>query len=187
MTSDDQEQLASLDLVASYVDRQMDLQWQLWDSVDGRIRLLLGFVGAIFVATLALTDSSGDIITTARWCLIAAIVALALSGTIAFLAWLPRLFDRPPEPLTLRQQYITMQPTETRLAVLDTMVQAYVDNEHRINEKLNSFRRAAWRFGIAVVLIGVAGIIELVDADEDQSATQTEPAAASYATRSRIA
>jgi len=161
VTNEDSDGIASLEVVAGQVERQLDLQWEHWDSVDGRLRLLLGFVGAIFVVTLAFTNPTSEVSDLGRSLLIAAIVVLILAGVVAFLAWLPRLFDRPPDPRALREQYLASPPNETRLSVLDTMIQAYGENEIRITEKLNGFRVAAWLLGAAVLLIAIAGIIEL--------------------------
>jgi hypothetical protein len=143
------------------VEKQLDLQWQHWDQVDGRLRLLLGFIGAIFVATLAFTDRTNGLSGSAKVLLITAVVLLIASGLIATLAWLPRRFDRPPKPLTLREEYLTSAKEETILAVVDTMVRAYDENEMRIDEKLAGFRNDALILGVAVLAIARAAIIEI--------------------------
>jgi hypothetical protein len=77
MTSqgDRQPGLASLETISPHVEKQLDLQWEHWDIVDGRLRLLLGFVGAVFVAILALVaDRAGEL---AR-----AMVGLVVASTI---------------------------------------------------------------------------------------------------------
>ena len=156
-----QPPLESLELVASHAEKQLDSQWDHWDQVDGRLRLLLGFVGAIFVATLAFANSANDTGNLAKGLLISAIAVLMISGIIATAAWLPRKFDRPPNPAALRDGYLTSPRDETRLVVLDTMLEAYRENERRIDEKLAGFKNAVLVLGIAIVLIAIAGIIEI--------------------------
>jgi len=84
------------------------------------------------------------------------------SGFVAALGWLPREFDRPPEPGALRDGYLIKLQAETKLLILDTMVEAYDSNERAINEKLGSFRSAAVVFGVAVFLIGISAISEII-------------------------
>jgi hypothetical protein len=154
----------SLELISRHVERQMDLQWGHWDLVDGRLRLLLGFVGAVFVAVLAfISNEAGDLADATIWLVVAAILLLMMSAVIAGLAWLPRQVDMPPEPLHLRQKYADKPPREVLLAVVDTMVDAYNDNRRIIDEKLGAFRRAAAILVVAVFLMATGAIVELLD------------------------
>ena len=153
----------SLELISRHVERQLDLQWGHWDLVDGRLRLLLGFVGAVFVAVLAfISNRAGDMAPATIGLVVAAILLLMLSAVIAGLAWLPREFDRPPEPLHLRQKYLGKPVQEVVLAVVDTMVQAYNNNQRRIDEKLAAFRYAALGLAVAVFLMATGAIAELL-------------------------
>ena len=157
----EQPRLDSLELIASHVEKQLDSQWGHWDEVDGRLRLLLGFIGAIFVAALAFANQTDDLSDLASGLLIAAVVVLLVSGIIASASWLPRRFERPPKPTGLRERYLASPQDETRLAVLDTMVEAYEDNQRRMDEKLAGFKNAALALGVAITLIAIAAIIEL--------------------------
>jgi len=160
---DERGEFGSLELISRHVERQLDLQWGHWDIVDGRLRLLLGFVGAVFVAVLAfVANRAGDLTRATVGLVVTAVVLLMLAGLIAGLAWLPREFDRPPKPLLLRQKYLARPAQETLLAIVDTMVQAYNDNERRIDEKLAAFRYATGGLAVAVFLIAVAAILELL-------------------------
>ena len=156
------EELPSLELVLEHVDRQLDLQWQHWEDVDARLRLLLGFAGAIFVATLAFVSREDALSRAATGLALASIGLLMMSGIVAGLAWLPRHFDRPPSPLGLREDYVGRPVGETRLAIVDAIVDAYNKNEIAIGEKLGAFRTAAVLFAGAVGLIAVASVVALV-------------------------
>ena len=176
MPNGDIKSTPSLELISANVERQLDLQWQVWDAVDARLRLLLGFIGAVFVATLAFSDPTRGLAVPSDILLVLAIGSLLASGLIASLSWLPGKFDRPPNPSWLRDHYLTASTDETQLAVLDTILEAYTENQNRINEKLAGFRNAAIVFGFAILLIAATVIIEVVRDDETEKAIP-EPAA----------
>jgi len=160
---DQRRELGSLELISQHIERQLDLQWGHWDIIDARLRLLLGFVGAVFVAVLAfVANRASDLATATVGLVVAAIVLLMFCGLITGLAWLPREFDRPPKPSPLRQKYLGKPAQETLLAIADTMVQAYNDNERRIDQKLAAFRYAAGALAVAIFLIAVGAILELL-------------------------
>jgi hypothetical protein len=155
------DELPSLELVLEQVEKQLHLQWQHWEQVDGRLRLLLGFVGAIFVAILAFAGRGDPLPRAATGLALASISLLIASGVIAGLAWLPREFQLPPNPRALREDYVVRSVAETKLAVVDIMVEAYDKNQRSIEEKLGAFRSAAALFAAAVGLIAVAAAVAL--------------------------
>ena len=155
------EELPSLELVLEQVEKQLHLQWQHWDQVDGRLRLLLGFVGAIFVAILAFAGRGDALPRAATGLAVASVGLLIVSGVIAGLAWLPREFQLPPYPRALREDYVVRSIATTRLAVVDIIVEAYDRNQRRIEQKLGAFRSAAALFAVAVGLIAVAAAVAL--------------------------
>ena len=62
----------------------------------------------------------------------------------------------------LRQKYLRKPVQEVLLAVVDTMVQAYNDNQRMIDEKLAAFRYAAVGLTVAVFLMATGAIVELL-------------------------
>ena len=72
----DRQQVPSLDLIFGEVSKQLDLQWQVWEAVDARLRLILGFIGAVFVATLAFSDPTRDLAAFSDIFLVVAITLL---------------------------------------------------------------------------------------------------------------
>jgi hypothetical protein len=160
---DQQPELASLETISAHVEKQLDLQWEHWDIVDGRLRLLLGFVGAVFVAILALVSNrAGELAGATVGLVVASTILLMLCALLTGLAWLPREFDRPPKPAHLRQGYLGRPAEQTMLAVVDAMVEAYNGNERKIDEKLGAFRRAGYLLALAVSLLAIGAILELV-------------------------
>lgn len=175
------EALQSLDLVAAHVERQLDVQWELWDSVDVRLRLLLGLAGAILVATSAFVAGADELNVFSRGLLIASVVVMLLASAVTGLAWLPREFDRPPKPETLRQRYLNRPGTDLQLAVVDSMVKAYNNNEKKIDEKLGAFRNSIRILAIGVLLFASVAIIEVVS-NETTDIPGTGPTATPTAT-----
>ncbi|MFQ5879905.1 MAG: hypothetical protein ACE5IZ_07035 [Dehalococcoidia bacterium] len=153
----------TLELIAGQVEKQLDVQWQLWNTVDDRLlRLLVGFGGAFFLALLAFADRTSDLADATAGLVAAAIAVLLLSSLIAGAAWLPREFDRPPNPSHLRNAYLGTPPQETVLAIVNSMVQAYDENQRMIHEKQGAFRRAAFLLALGAFLLAAGALVELL-------------------------
>ncbi len=73
----------SLDVVAYHVEKQLDLQWQLWDLMDGRLRTILGFAGAAFAAEIAFFSSGSDLNAVSTGFVIAASISVAVATALA--------------------------------------------------------------------------------------------------------
>lgn len=152
----------SLDVVAYHVERQLDLQWQQWDLMDGRLRMMLGFAGAAFAASLAFFGSGNDLSGPSLALVVVVALWLCLSAAIATVAFLPREFQRPPEPRFLRENYLVVGEADTKRDVIDTMVDAYEMNAEKIREKSLMFLYSVVAFAIGVILAGAAALLELL-------------------------
>lgn len=163
----------SLDYVHEQVLAQLQAQSDLWDAVDGRLRLILGFIGIVFAAAIGLqravpvaTGPSGPVLLP-FWVGAAAAVAVMvylIAGLIVAVAYWPTPFDRPPKPDALREQYLLADPRQTKLDVIDTIIEAYNRNTAPLARKNLAFKVAFVLTGIATALMGVAliGQIALV-------------------------
>ncbi|MFN8526867.1 MAG: hypothetical protein U0821_27500 [Chloroflexota bacterium] len=151
----------SLDYVHDQVQAQLTAQAALWESVDGRLRLILGLIGIVFAATAAVqrgpTQGAGGQLPLAVGVgATLAVVLFLLAAIIVAVAYWPANFDRPPNPAALRQQYLTADARETKLAVIDSCILAYNTNQVVIQRKNEAFKRAFLLTAIATVLLGVA-------------------------------
>lgn len=151
----------SLDYVHDQVQSQLEAQSELWDVVDGRLRLILGVIGIVFAASATFQRGASQ----AGAALIpfgiglAVIVAVALflaAATIVAFAYWPQKFNRPPDPLDLRSRWLTTDPSEVKLIVVDSMLDAYNDNEAVIEAKNRAFKRAFVVTAVAIALMGLA-------------------------------
>jgi hypothetical protein len=122
---EDPDNWLSLDYVRDRVIAQLEAQSELWDVVDGRLRLILGVIGIVFAAALALQRGATFIPFAASVFAILAVLLFLAAGVVAAIAYWPRPFDRPPDPASLRAQYLTTDPRISKLEVIDTIVQAY--------------------------------------------------------------
>ncbi|MBI2755565.1 MAG: hypothetical protein HYX52_02545 [Chloroflexi bacterium] len=169
------ENWIGLDYIHDQVVAQMEEQSKLWENADGRLRLILGVIGIVFAAVLGLLPRGTITVMTAAgpitepqyvpfWtgsAAIAAIGCFATAGVIATVAYWPRDFNWPPAPDSLRK-YLTTDPREIKLTVLDEMLTAYDQNRVWLGRKFVAFRWAFSLTAIATALLGVAVIMQIL-------------------------
>ncbi|HXG36149.1 MAG TPA: hypothetical protein VNL15_04200 [Dehalococcoidia bacterium] len=151
-----EEQFPSLELVLNQLQYQLKAQSELWDQIDRRLEILVGFVGVIFAAIFALGRFE-DLNCVARVFIIISTVLLAVSAGLTAIAWWPRRFGFPPRPDYLFENYSALTPAQTRLDIATSIVEAYNSNERLIDEKVGAFKRA-----FALAMIGVLALASAV-------------------------
>lgn len=151
----------SLDFVHERVLAQLDAQSDLWDVVDTRLRLVLGVIGIVFAATLALQRGTTPIPFWAGVLAIAAIILFLVAGIVAAQVYWPTPFDRPPNPAALRAAYLTTDPRVTKLEVIDTAIEAYNNNQRVIDRKNFAFKIAFVLTGVGTGFLGAAIIVQV--------------------------
>jgi hypothetical protein len=161
---DDPANWLSLDYVHEQVQAQLKAQEVIWEAVDGRLRLILGVIGIVFAAAAAFQRAAGGGPLLPFW--VGAGVSLAVSlfllaAIIAGVSYWPYDFDRPPQPHRLRERYLTTDPREVMLAVVDTILVAYTNNAAVIERKNLAFKRAFVLTATATALLGIALAIQV--------------------------
>jgi hypothetical protein len=151
----------SLDYVHERVLAQLDAQSDLWDVVDARLRLILGVIGIVFAAALGLQRGPALIPFWAGALAVAAVILFLAAGIVAAWVYWPSPFDRPPDPASLRGQYLTTDPRVSKLEVIDTAIEAYNKNQRVIDRKNFAFKVAFVLAGIATGLLGGAIIAQV--------------------------
>jgi hypothetical protein len=153
----------SLDYIHNEVRAQLEAQAQLWEVVDGRLRLILGVItvvfavgGALFQRTSWQAPSGGAPFPfiVGACAVIAIILFLGAAGVVAVAYW-PSGFDRPPAPQPLVDAYLDIDPREVKRAVVDMMVVAYTGNEQIIARKNTAFKLAFVLTALATGLLGI--------------------------------
>ena len=95
-------------------------------------------------------------------------VALYLvAALVAIWGYRPQNFDRPPKPIEMRADYLTVAPAEAKRELIDTVLLAYDKNERTIARKFRAFRTA---FVLATIATGAIGVALI-----GQIALQTKP------------
>jgi hypothetical protein len=153
---EDPESWRSLDFIHEQVTAQIKQQWDIWNVVDGRLRLILGVVGIVFAAVLGFQRGPTHLTPVVVDLLFIAILCFVLAAVIAAIVYIPMNFSWPPEPGALREQYLLSDPRDTKLAVTDTIIEAYTENWKRIERKVNGFRIAFGLSAVAVVALAAA-------------------------------
>jgi hypothetical protein len=134
------EALASLDLIASRVEDQLEHELRHFDGLDNKAGIVLGFAGVL----VALADGFQPLAMASR---IAAVGAALLS----LWAFLPRKYP-VLDTRKLRDRYLRADPGFTRLHLLDTQIKM----EQEASELLD---RKAFRLKLAVSLLALAVLL----------------------------
>jgi hypothetical protein len=156
------EEWASVDLIYDLTLREQDAQLKAWEEADGRLRLLLGFIGVILAGALGVTGNLRPDAGAVRVLAGLAICALVVTGFLAFQAYRPRHLHRPPDVQALRLNYLTRRSAETKLEVVDQFLRVYNLNQDVIREKLSVYTRAQYLFFASVLLLASAILMRLL-------------------------
>lgn len=149
-TASDPDDLPSLNFVFEQVEKRFEVQWNTLDSLDTKIGLLFGFGGVILAALLGAYGWLPDMPSIPLFLFFAAIMALVISLVLAFFAYRPRVYDYPPEPRRIREEYVSRPLVQSKLALVDTRVTKFEQNERILRQKA---RMLSWALG--ALLIGV--------------------------------
>lgn len=153
----------SLDLIYDQVTEKLESQSSNWDRLDDRLRWILGVIGIVFAAALTLRagGSAGAPIPVPWWVALPAVVAVVVFLVAAWIVWRAYQighFNRPPNPVSLRDEYLLSDSRQTKLDIIDSINQAFNQNLVTIEKKADAF---SWAFGVsafATVLLGFAVI-----------------------------
>jgi len=163
---DDPDNWLSLDYIHDQVQEQLKAQSDLWDAVDGRLRLILGVIGIVFAASATfqrqVTAGGAAQIPFALGVLVSvAVVLFFVAGSIVALAYWPQKFNRPPDPIDLRERWLTTDPNLVKLIVTDSIREAYNDNEDVIERKNFAFKVAFVLTAVATGVLGAALVLQV--------------------------
>jgi hypothetical protein len=164
-----------LDYIHDRIAAQLKEQSALWESADGRLRLILGVISIVFAVALGLIPRGTTTVATGTGSAtepqylpfvvgsmaIAGLATFFVAGFIAVRAYWPRDFDWPPKPGAL-PKYVTTDPRVIKWTVVTEMLDSYARNGAELERKFEGFRWSMGAVAIATVLLGMAVIIQLV-------------------------
>jgi hypothetical protein len=141
-------ELPSLDVIRAELDLRLAEQERRGAAFDGRATLVVGSGGALI--GLVPDDPT----------LLQLLAQLVSAAAIAAGVWalMPRV-AAGIGPQQLRDRYLTRQPEETKLSLLDTRIYLYERDETRLHTKVVRFKWGIGLLGVAVLLLLVGSIV----------------------------
>lgn len=145
--SDQPPEYPSLDLVRAELDKKTADQDSRGASFDTKAGWLLG-LGGILIGLAPHLGLFG----------LLGIIAAAVGAALAVWAMLPRV-SAGVRPRALRDKYLTSDPAEAKLKLLDTRIWLYERDEERLVKKVHRIRWAVVVLAVAVVLLLIGSIL----------------------------
>lgn len=146
----DPDTVPSLNVVESALRQEEESYRFRAASIDTRSGLLLGAAGVL----VALAGSKGDIAAV-----LSQILAAAAGSAAVYALW-PRV-DKGIAPRALRDHYLDVDPTRTRLVLLSTRLELYTKDEKALIAKAHRLRVSAALLLAAVTAIVIGGIVDV--------------------------
>jgi hypothetical protein len=154
--------LLSLDTVLSETKAAVDDQTARISSLDTRLGVLLGLSGVILAALLSFPATHCIYPGTKCLLIIAVILILASLFSATWGYWM-RKYKAPPDPMALREFYLTEEQEKTKLALIDYFSDdVYNWNQLIIESKLKCTRVSFISVLIGTVIIGIVIILNMV-------------------------
>ncbi|MGD0780505.1 MAG: hypothetical protein ABR954_07000 [Dehalococcoidales bacterium] len=153
--------LLSLDTVLSETKAAVDDQSARISSLDTRLGVLLGLSGVILAALLSFPATHCSDSGT-KYLLIIAVVLILVSLLSATWGYWMRKYKAPPDPLALREFYLTEEQKKTKLAIIDYLSSVYEWNQPIIENKVKYTRISFASVLIGTIIIGVVIILNVV-------------------------
>src|SRR5712692_4049403 len=118
-----------LDLALSEIREALNAQWDQWKHLETRLQFFLGWIatGAGVSVALGVGKSVPNDVT--RGLLFGAGLFAMFSLAVLVLAYVPRAFLRPPEPIGFAERYVLNPEVETKLMLIDTIAEAHHSNQ----------------------------------------------------------
>lgn len=130
------------ELIFDTVEKKLDLQWQLMDSLDAKASTIIGFTGVIIAVAVAVFPK------VARWLFIPGIGLLFVSIIFSICAYKTLVFRRDPDPRKLKEKYFKTSIGPVTEILIDNLIVSYEHNSDKLK------RKAQWinySFGSALV------------------------------------
>lgn len=141
----------SLDVIRAELDLRLAEQERRGTAFDTRAGLILAF-GGVLIGLSAQHPSALQ--------LLGQVAAAAAAGVAGWSLW-PRV-SGAVGPRALRNRYLTTPPEATKLALLDTRIFLYEQDEQRLESKVTRLRYAVWILSSSVLFMLAASIVEYV-------------------------
>lgn len=153
--------MPSLDVVLDQTREAVHEQSERISSLDTKLGVLLGLSG-VMLAALVSSPSIRSATPPVRIMLIVAVALIFCSLLAAAWGYWIRKYQVAPDPMILRQAYLSEAPEETKLALVDYLATAYVWNQRRIVSKVWCTHISFILLLIGATTIGVTVMVSLL-------------------------
>ncbi len=146
------------DLILAEIKDRLAAQTAQKNALDTKAGLVVTG-GAVFLAAVlqALLFPAKTVPGIVNVLALIAVLALAMAIGLGLWAyWLIRM-ERPPEPRVLREEYLARTESHTRLDLIDSYIEAFEQNEAKLE-----FRSVILRFAFAVLRLALGLLVMVV-------------------------
>ena len=148
-----EQELPSIDIILDEVRRTLDFQFAQLDGLATKSGLVLGVSGVIL--TLLVTSFLGESDLASPLLIKAAFAPILLSLILSFISISIGKWAKPPQLERLRSHYITQPAKETRLKIIDIVIEAIGNNDKRIKARVCLWKSSYVILGIGLVFLAI--------------------------------
>jgi len=148
-----EQELSSIDIVLDEVRRTLDFQFARLDGLVTKSGLVLGVSGVIL--TLLVTSFLGESDLASPLLIKVAFAPILLSLILSFISIYIVKWGKPPQLERLRSHYITQPANETRLKIIDIVMEAIENNDKRIKARVCLWKSSYVILGIGLVFLAI--------------------------------
>lgn len=156
MVQTNQQSNQNLDLSLEMINRKLERQVGAHTSLEAKIGILFGFVGAITAGAVALMQGRLELI--GRNFLTLGLTGLGITLLLLMLASRTRIFLDPPDFSTFySKQALNKNGVEFKNQIVSDMVESYKRNALSHSDKARLYDAALWVFlgSLVLIFIGV--------------------------------
>ena len=148
-----EQELPSIDIVLDEARRTLDSQFEQLGSLVTKSGVVLGVSGVIL--TLLINSFLGESDLANSLLIKAAFAPIALSLILSLISISIGRWDKPPQLERLRSHYITQPANETKLKIIDIVMEAIENNDKRIKTRVRLWKSSYFILGIALILLAI--------------------------------
>jgi len=152
MAKNNQQSNQNIDLALEIISDKLERQNKAHSSLEAKIGILFGFVGAITAGAIALMQGNAELI--GRNFLTLGLIGLGITLLLLILASRTRTFLDPPDfSAFYSQDSLNKDEVEFKNQIVADMTESYKRNALIHSQKAQLYDAALWTFLVSLVLI----------------------------------
>lgn len=154
----DETEYASLEVIRAELDLRLTEQDRRGAAFDNRAGIVVGFSGALI----------GLSAPASNWVNLAAMSVAVVAAFAAARSMWPRL-GGAIDPRIMRNTYLTTEPRETRLRLLDTRILLFEQDQARLELKGKWVKWSAQVLAVAILVAGAGAMVDFFGSDDKET------------------